>query len=180
MALVKKCMTLRTILLSRNNVKLHIKVNYSHDIKPYLYKWRAKKEVPKTSEEIEAAAKKYNLHPREYKTYDEDGFGFGDYPKLPYIGNEAKDPYYPWDFPALKRNFNEAIHIEADQIGEDRYAAGVRTPISGVGTVAMFLSVVTVFGSLYWIFRYYPWFQPVMQKQYPKPGVTHYTFESLR
>ncbi|KAL2715359.1 hypothetical protein V1478_015057 [Vespula squamosa] len=180
MALVKKCMMLRTILLSRNNVKLHIKVNYSQDIKPFLYKWRADEKVPTTPEEIEAIAKKYNLYPQEYKAYDPDGFGFGDYPKLPYIGTEAKDPNYPWDVPALKMNFNEAIHIEADQIGEDRYAAGVRTPISGLGTVLMFIGTMTFLGSFVWIFKYYPWFQPVMQKQYPKPGVTHYTFESLR
>ncbi|XP_035743401.1 NADH dehydrogenase [ubiquinone] 1 beta subcomplex subunit 8, mitochondrial-like [Vespa mandarinia] len=181
MVLIKNCMTLtRTILLSRNNANLHVKVNYSQEIKPYLYKWRAKKDVPTTEEEIKEAAEKYNLHPREYKAYEPDGFGFGDYPKLPYIGADARDPYYPWDFPEFRRNFNEPVHIEEDQIGEDRYAAGVRTPLSGLEVVLMFVGTMTTLGIVYWIFEYYPWFQCVMQKQYPKAGVTHYTFESLR
>lgn len=64
---------------------------------------------PRTAEEIAAAAKKYNLHPAEYEAYPEDGTGIGDYPKLPDIGADLKDPYYPWDIPELKRNFGETV-----------------------------------------------------------------------
>lgn len=35
--------------------------------------------------------------------------GYGDYPKLPDIGGDSKDPHYPWDMPELKRNFNEPV-----------------------------------------------------------------------
>ncbi|KAI4487699.1 hypothetical protein M0802_011889 [Mischocyttarus mexicanus] len=180
MALLKNCMTLRSLLLPRNKVKLFIKASYSDDPKPDLYRWRAEKEIPKTEEEIKKAAEKYNLHPREYKTYDDDGFGYGDYPKLPFIGAEARDPYYPYDFPEFKRNLHEPLHIQADIIGEDRYSAGVRQLLTMRQACALFLGTVTFLGTLHYIFSYYPWFQPVMEKQYPKPGITHYTFEPIK
>lgn len=46
--------------------------------------------------------------------YPDDGSGLGDYPKLPVISGDQRDPYYPWDSPELKRNFGEpvCIHIE--------------------------------------------------------------------
>lgn len=64
---------------------------------------------PETEEERAAAAKKYNLLPEEYKPYADDGQGFGDYPKLPDIPVERKDPNYPYDFPELKRNIHEPV-----------------------------------------------------------------------
>lgn len=68
-------------------------------------------EPPKTKAELEAVARKYNLHPSEYVPYPQDGTRPGDYPHLPDIGNELKDPNYPYDYPELKRNFNEAVSI---------------------------------------------------------------------
>lgn len=50
--------------------------------------------------------------PEEYKPYADDGFGYGDYPKLPTVGAEMKDNFYPYDFPELKRNFNEPVSRE--------------------------------------------------------------------
>jgi NADH dehydrogenase (ubiquinone) 1 beta subcomplex subunit 8 len=35
--------------------------------------------------------------------------GYGDYPELPNISGDSKDPFYPWDNPELKRNFNEPV-----------------------------------------------------------------------
>lgn len=65
---------------------------------------------PKTKEEREAAAKKYGLHPSEYEPYPDDGLGHGDYPKLPDIAVEERDPFYPWDYPDAKRNFGEPVN----------------------------------------------------------------------
>lgn len=56
-----------------------------------------------------AAAKKYNLSREEYKPYKDDGSGCGDYPDLPLISNDSKDPFYPYDNPELKRNFGETV-----------------------------------------------------------------------
>jgi len=65
---------------------------------------------PKTKEERLAAAKKYGLLPEEYEPYPEDdGLGFGDYPKLPDIGQDSKSEYYPWDCPSHNRNFGKVI-----------------------------------------------------------------------
>lgn len=64
---------------------------------------------PQTEAERLAAAKKYNLLPEEYKPYADNGLGYGDYPQLPNISIENKDEYYPYDFPELKRNFNEPV-----------------------------------------------------------------------
>lgn len=66
--------------------------------------------MPKTEEERLAAAKKYYLLPEEYKPYADNGLGYGDYPKLEGgLGIEARDPYYPYDFPELKRNLHETV-----------------------------------------------------------------------
>lgn len=72
--------------------------NYQYKPGPY----------PKTNEERAAAAKKYGLTIEEYTPYPES-MGYGDYPKLPDIGADSKDPHYPWDMPELKRNFNEPV-----------------------------------------------------------------------
>ena len=64
---------------------------------------------PKTQEEREAAAKKYGLRVEDYEPYPDDGFGYGDYPKLPRVSGEARSPYEIYDMPSLKRNFNEPV-----------------------------------------------------------------------
>lgn len=72
--------------------------NYQYKPGPY----------PKTPEERAAAAKRYGLTIEEYQPYPEEE-GYGDYPKLPDIGADSKDPHYPYDNPELKRNFNEPV-----------------------------------------------------------------------
>lgn len=75
---------------------------WNKDYKPAPY--------PKTEEECLAAAKKYYLLPEEYKPYPDDGFGYGDYPQLEGgLGVEARDPFYPYDFPSMKRNLHEPV-----------------------------------------------------------------------
>lgn len=66
-------------------------------------------QFPETEEQRAAAAKKYNVLPEEYKPYPDDGMGYGDYPQLPDVPADIKDPYYPYDMPNLKRNFGEPV-----------------------------------------------------------------------
>lgn len=66
---------------------------------------------PKTEEERLAAAKKYGLLPEEYEPYPDDGLGYGDYPKLPDIGQDSKSEYIPWDCPEHNRNFGKFRRI---------------------------------------------------------------------
>lgn len=53
--------------------------------------------------------------------YPDDGEGYGDYPKLKDESVELRNPYYPYDHPEFRRNFNEPIHAEIDMYSEDRY-----------------------------------------------------------
>lgn len=76
---------------------------------------------PQTQKERDAAAKKYNVDPNKYEVYPDDGLGYGDYPKLKDESIELRDPYYPWDYPEHKRNFNEPLHAQHDLYSEDRY-----------------------------------------------------------
>ena len=64
---------------------------------------------PTSPEERAAAAKKYGLRVEDYDVYPDDGTGFGDYPKLPYMSGDFRDPYEDWDMPELKRNFGEPV-----------------------------------------------------------------------
>jgi len=64
---------------------------------------------PKTPEERAAAAKKYGLRVEDYEPYPDDGFGYGDYPKLPHVSSEARSPYEDWDEPKYRRNYNEPV-----------------------------------------------------------------------
>ena len=67
--------------------------------------------LPRTPEERAAAAKKYGLRVEDYEPYPdpESGFSLGDYPKLPKISEEVKDPYEDWDFPSSRRNYGEPV-----------------------------------------------------------------------
>ncbi|XP_063244201.1 NADH dehydrogenase [ubiquinone] 1 beta subcomplex subunit 8, mitochondrial [Bacillus rossius redtenbacheri] len=132
---------------------------------------------PVTKEEREAAAKKYGLLPEEYEPYPDDGLGHGDYPKLPDIAAESKDPYYPWDFPEHKRNFNEPLHVEADMYGEDRFYINERPRYSVWTHLGVFLAVMGGLMGTYYFFEDRKSFRPVLPRQYPTPGVVHYTFE---
>ncbi|KAK7107436.1 NADH dehydrogenase [ubiquinone] 1 beta subcomplex subunit 8, mitochondrial-like [Littorina saxatilis] len=148
---------------------------------------------PQTAEERAAAAKRYGLRVEDYDVYDNDGMGYGDYPKLPFASGDSRDPYEDWDIPELKRNFGEPLHALADIIGEDRWDANAKPRYSYLN---MFLTLGAVLGTLatiYYLTLPYPLFLPAMPKQYPlnnlhlerggQPedavAVKHYTFEPV-
>lgn len=68
---------------------------------------------PRTKEERERAARKYNLIPEDYEPYDEEE-GFGDYPKLPAIGAFNRDKYDDFDEPYNWRFYGEPFHLDCD------------------------------------------------------------------
>ncbi|KAJ6633182.1 NADH dehydrogenase [ubiquinone] 1 beta subcomplex subunit 8, mitochondrial [Pseudolycoriella hygida] len=141
--------------------------HWNKDLKPGPY--------PKTEEERVAAAKKYNLLREDYEPYPDDGMGFGDYPHLPDVPVECKDPYYPYDLPEFKRNFSEPVHAHVDTYSEDRTRAD---PFISHWWMLLSFSAA-VFGSL----AFYYWmedkriYRPVTPKQLPGGGKVHYTFE---
>ncbi|XP_031828540.1 NADH:ubiquinone oxidoreductase subunit ASHI isoform X2 [Nomia melanderi] len=159
---------LPTKLLKRNSIIIHINrcssmfskstlelVETCYDeLKPIgMRKWLPGL-YPKTEEERIKAAEKYGLHPNEYKPEPNDHLTIGDYPQLPLISVEGKDPYYPWDMPDIRKNYHEPIHKQFDLLTEDRFAYGVPTAQN-----------------------YYKSAVLCAVKQYPYDGKKHYTFE---
>lgn len=67
---------------------------------------------PVTPEERQAAARKYGLRPDEYRPVPDDGIGAGDYPDLPLVSAESRDPYNQWDYPEHRRNFGEPVSVQ--------------------------------------------------------------------
>ncbi|CAG9110263.1 hypothetical protein JYU34_010922 [Plutella xylostella] len=129
---------------------------------------------PQTPEERAAAAKKYGLTIEEYQPYPEH-MGYGDYPKLPDIGADSKDPYYPYDSPEFKRNFNEPIHMSAELYGEDRYDISMRPRFSLLHQWTWFLGTLAGSFALFFFLEDYKVGRPVTAKQYPWNG-PHYEF----
>lgn len=68
---------------------------------------------PKTKEERERAARKYNLIPEDYEPYDEME-ARGDYPKLPEVGQFNRDHYEDLDDRTDMRNHGEPLQLNYD------------------------------------------------------------------
>lgn len=135
---------------------------------------------PRTQEEYRAAAEKYGIPVAEYKPYPDDGFyGAGDYPNFQPQSAEAKDPFYPWDNPELKRNFGEVLHDDFDLLREDRYNINYKfhKPLW-----VLWVQTVGFLGGgflIYKVFDQCKMFPAVVPPQIPKQGKVHYTFEPL-
>jgi len=134
---------------------------------------------PKTPEERTAAAKKYGLRPEDYEPYPDDGMGYGDYPKLPRVSIESRSAYDEWDMPEMKRNFGEPLHVDADVLTEDKWNPTTRKRYSFVQMIAWIVAVWGGIIAVYFLVKPFPYFVPVMPKQFPNDGKTHYTFEPV-
>ncbi|XP_017489056.1 PREDICTED: NADH dehydrogenase [ubiquinone] 1 beta subcomplex subunit 8, mitochondrial-like [Rhagoletis zephyria] len=152
--------------------QVHRSSGWVRDYKPGPY--------PKTQEEREAAARKYNLIPEDYEPYEE-GSGYGDYPKLPAVGQDSRDPYEDFDYYYRRRNFGETVHIDYDIHMSEKSNPNViyRYPVPFmIGTIVSAFAAFFLFG---WIDRKLDLrtSNPMKPKQYwpPPPGVKHYTFE---
>ncbi|XP_034945716.1 NADH dehydrogenase [ubiquinone] 1 beta subcomplex subunit 8, mitochondrial [Chelonus insularis] len=156
-----------------NAVRNKVMTNFDYMPGPY----------PKTEEERIQAAKKYGLHPAEYKPYPEDGLiAPGDYPELPMIAVSQKDINYPWDDPDERRNYEEPIHFNMNLLQEDKTDIG-EIPFYEDWKVPLYFLAYMIGG---WVIFSLAWklprFQPRMEKQMPfgKTGRKHYTFEPAK
>ena len=77
--------------------------DWNHDWQPGPY--------PTTPAERSAAAKKYGLREEDYEPYPEDGFGYGDYPKLPHVSFDSRSYHDDWDCPSNRRNYGEPVRM---------------------------------------------------------------------
>ncbi|XP_055334563.1 NADH dehydrogenase [ubiquinone] 1 beta subcomplex subunit 8, mitochondrial-like [Paramacrobiotus metropolitanus] len=129
--------------------------------------WRADPRIPKTQLEKIAAAKKYNLHPSDYKTFSEDDKNqHGDYPNLRPISFSERDPYEPWDMPEVRRNFGEPLHIDFDLYTGERCSTE-RELHSKPYMLACFLGFMGGMFLFWYVTRPYFTFMPQMPKHYP-------------
>ncbi|XP_050084138.1 NADH dehydrogenase [ubiquinone] 1 beta subcomplex subunit 8, mitochondrial [Anopheles aquasalis] len=175
MAALIKGLKFAAQISNRNPALLYMSVRnhgWNKDFKPGKF--------PETEKERELAAKKYGLAPAEYQPYPDDGLGYGDYPKLPDTPVEARDPYYPYDFPELKRNLHDTLHAETDFWSEDRFGTSDPLRYSMKTYWLAFLGVMTGCFALYYWLEDYKMFRPVLAKQYPYEGKQHYTFDAKK
>jgi NADH dehydrogenase (ubiquinone) 1 beta subcomplex subunit 8 len=133
---------------------------------------------PKTKEEREAAARKYNLIPEDYESHPETE-GFGDYPMLPRVGQDARDPFEDFDMHYRRRNFGETLHVDYDAMTAERNDPNETTNIPPWEMRLVFFLFLAIPSVIYYITLLYDIriCQPVKPKQYPGPGKVHYTFE---
>jgi NADH dehydrogenase (ubiquinone) 1 beta subcomplex subunit 8 len=119
------------------------------------------------------------LIPEDYETYEPDGTGYGDYPKLPLISAESRDPHALYDFPELKRNFGEPMHVDADMVGEDRWDYNKRYHLPMWKMLAMFLTATVGGGLVFCLCEYIRVVPtPMMPRQLPGDGKRkYYSFE---
>ncbi|KAF5280653.1 hypothetical protein FQA39_LY05301 [Lamprigera yunnana] len=169
MALAHKAAVFRLLIKNNPAMFTAVRNHWSKDFKPGPF--------PRTEAEREAAAEKYGLLPSEYKVYDDDGQGKGDYPKFKPESAERRDPFYPWDSPELKRNFCETMQADEDFYGENRYDISGRYRKSVPIYFLEFFGWMSLMGALIFFFEDKKMFHALSAKQYPKPDLKHYTFE---
>jgi len=133
---------------------------------------------PKTKEEREAAAKKYNLIPEDYEVHDASE-GYGDYPKLPPVGQDARDPFEDFDHHYRRLNYGETLHVDYDAYTSDRHDPNEKYRYTPFQMITGFFAFVFGFSAIMCFGFYYDIriVQPMKPKQYPGPGKIHYTFE---
>ncbi|XP_043846294.1 NADH dehydrogenase [ubiquinone] 1 beta subcomplex subunit 8, mitochondrial [Dromiciops gliroides] len=121
---------------------------------------------PRTPEERAAAAKKYNMRVEDYEPYPDDGFGYGDYPKLPDRSQHERDPWYDWDHSELRLNWGEPMHFDFDMYTRNRVDTSP-TPVSWNTMCKHFFGFFGFMMFMFWLGQVYPCYQPVAPKQYP-------------
>uniref|UniRef100_A0A8C8UK02 NADH dehydrogenase [ubiquinone] 1 beta subcomplex subunit 8, mitochondrial n=1 Tax=Peromyscus maniculatus bairdii TaxID=230844 RepID=A0A8C8UK02_PERMB len=66
-------------------------------------------QCPRTPEERAKGAKKYNMRVKDYKPYPDEGMGYGDYPKLPDLSQQERDPWYERDNSEMRLNWGKTM-----------------------------------------------------------------------
>lgn len=69
------------------------------------------------------------------------------------------------------------MNANAEIIGEDRYDVNARHRVALWKQFAQFGGVIFTTFAIYLYCENFKWFAALAEKQYPKPGVTHYTFD---
>ncbi|XP_071502195.1 NADH dehydrogenase [ubiquinone] 1 beta subcomplex subunit 8, mitochondrial-like [Diadema antillarum] len=103
----------------------------------------------------------------DYEPYADDGWGWGDYPKLPKQHSEDRDPHGDWDFPEERRNFGEVLHIEQDLFMRQRPNIYKERKYPMWKQCLILAGILGTLGTLGILGQKYKYFLPVAPKQYP-------------
>ncbi|XP_059177018.1 NADH dehydrogenase [ubiquinone] 1 beta subcomplex subunit 8, mitochondrial-like [Physella acuta] len=145
--------------------------------------------LPRTPEERAAAAKKFGLRPEDYNVLA-DG-DLEEYPHLPAVSSQWRDPFEDYEFAADRRNYGEPVHADRDIVGLDQLDRNDHGRYSYGEVFVRFLAIFAGFVAAHTLLEPYPYFLPQMPKQYPfnnlylerggdpslEPEVKHYSFE---
>ncbi|CAH8545907.1 unnamed protein product [Schistosoma turkestanicum] len=146
--------------------------------------WKPKP-YPCTKAEREAAAKRYNLLPSDYKPFEDDGLAPGDYFYVEPYNVKSCDPWEPYDFPTERRYYNDPLPFNAQKYSATGYdPEAMKEILNGHSQWYMLLKTFAplfVLGFLMYIGQRYCYFYPLKAKQYPwaEDEKNHYTFERL-
>merc|ERR1712212_589584 len=121
---------------------------------------------PKTPEERAAAAKKYNMRVEDYEPHPDNGEGFGDYPKMEDRSQHQRDPWYTWDHPDLRRNWNEPMHWNFDMYIRNRVDT-MPGPVARSTMVKHLFGFLGLMMLMFYLGEQFPSYQAVGPKQYP-------------
>jgi hypothetical protein len=105
----------------------------------------------------------YLISPSEYRPQADDGIGYGDYPDMPNISGDMKSDYESYDYPSIKRNFGEPVHIHGELMTPEKVTH--KKSFDGrshMQRLLVFLTTVTVVFGLHFLLRDYKFFVPVV------------------
>lgn len=130
--------------------------------------WRPKATFPQTPEEHVIRAHWYGMHPADYKvdTEDQGTYPTGDYPKLPIVSFDERDPYEPWDNWYEKHNFNEPVLRDWEAYNQLRIS-NVIFRNSPVYMMMMCWGVSALFFFVLYLSRNIEAWAPFMAKSWP-------------
>lgn len=135
--------------------------------------WKPEDDPPATEAERVAAAKKYNMHPRDYKATPQTEFeAAGDFPDLrcpQIISADEKSDYEPWDYAELKRNFNEPVLEDYVLYNERRFNNAIYHESPTMMMAKLWGFVLFIVACAYYGRNVYL-HQPMMKRQYPYNG----------
>ena len=145
--------------------------------KPWNYIWQPGP-YPVTKEAREAAARKYGMIPEDYEPFPDDGINsLGDYPKLKPSSADSRSGQIDWDFPDLKRNFNEPMDKDFDMYMEVGYDNTTRKRYTDVQFTMITLACAVSFFLPWFILSKVTTYPPVAEKQLcDDAAIKHYSF----
>lgn len=119
--------------------------------------------------------------PEEYEPQPDDGLACGDYPHIPGTHHDAKDPFYPYDYPFFRTNYGEPLpdSFSVSMSVQYNYQNEFDKHVSPTEQFLTMTAVLGGFGLLVWFYgikyrHYDPHFSPAKFEK----GVTHYGYPS--